>query len=94
MALPCNIAQWCDRRGVRRYTGKGAVNFTPAVHKPRWWGWLHNRVVSPVLAESIKKPAPAERDNGRGFRLTRAEPFGLKGRERRFHAFPGSSHQT
>jgi hypothetical protein len=35
--------------GLRRHTGKGAVNFIAPVHTPRRWDWLHNRMVPAVL---------------------------------------------
>ena len=38
-----------SRHGLRRHTGKGAVNFIAPVHTPRRWGWLHNRMVPAVL---------------------------------------------
>ena len=52
MALPCPQPQRRNRRSLRHHTGKGAVDCTAPLHTPRWWGWLHNRMMPPVLASS------------------------------------------
>ena len=49
MALPGPQPQRRIRHGLRRHTGKGAVNFIAPVHTPRRWDWLHNRMVPAVL---------------------------------------------
>ena len=49
MALPGPQPQRRIRHGLRRHTGKGAVNFIAPVHTLRRWDWLHNRMVPAVL---------------------------------------------
>jgi hypothetical protein len=54
MALPGPQPQRRNRHGLRRHTGKGAVNFIAPVYTPRRWSFLHNRMVPAVLRFSAE----------------------------------------
>ena len=38
-----------NRHRLRHHTGKSPINLVAPVHTPRWWSFLHNRMVPAVL---------------------------------------------